>query len=192
MSAMLTYFSLIVTRQGLAAKGKNRNSRGSLPDKDMRDQEHHVRHSVRSARRVYLVQRQDRALGGREAPRTVARPSLRILRVRGRAGLWRDDLQVHGAFRALPPLGRNPRFQDPVLGRRARRRQGARGVQERLPELLCPAGGVARQRDDGRRGAELDHPCRHRDLGLAVHVRRRAEDAAASASISPIIAVPTR
>src|SRR4051812_23827053 len=119
MSAMLTYFSLIVTRQGLAAKGKNRNSRGNRSRS-----ESNVRHSVRSARRIYLVQRQDRALGGREAPRIVARTSLRIIRVRGRARLWRDDLQEQGTFRALPPLRRNSRFQDPVFGRRDRRRQG--------------------------------------------------------------------
>ena len=50
-------------------------------------------------------------------------------------------------------------------------RQGQRSRQ-----LLCPAGRLARQRNDGGRGAELDDPCRHRGLGLAEHVRRRDQD----------------
>ena len=44
-----------------------------------------------------------------------------------------------------------------------------------LARRLCPPRGVARQRDDGRRRPALQDSCRHRRLGLAVHVRSGRE-----------------
>ena len=49
---------------------------------------------------VIWYRRQARALGRRQDARADARPALCELRVRGRARLWRRDLQVHRAFRA--------------------------------------------------------------------------------------------
>ena len=46
-------------------------------------------------------------------------------------------------------------------------------AKNNFAELLCAARRLARQRDDGGRGAELDDPRRHRGLGLAEHVRHR-------------------
>ena len=95
-------------------------------------------------------------------------------RVRGRARLWRRDLQVDRALRAPEALRRHPRFRNPLLGRRDRRRQEAGAREERQEGSLCPPGRLARLGDDGRLGAEQHHPSRHRQLGMAELFRPRA------------------
>ena len=95
------------------------------------------------------------------------RPALRQLRVRGRARLWRQDLQDHRARRAAEEVGPGARLRDPLFGRRDRRRQATGRRQERPEGRLCPPGRLARLGDDGRLGAEQHHPPRHRLLGMA-------------------------
>ena len=57
---------------------------------------------------------------------------------------------------------------------------------------LCASGRLARLGDDGRLGAEQQHPSRHRQLGMAELFRSRRSGLRASGSISPIIAGPIR
>ena len=65
-------------------------------------------------------------------------------RVRGRARLWRRDLQEHRAFRAAEALGQDARLRDSLFGRRDRRRQAAGAREERPDGRLCAAGRLAR------------------------------------------------
>ena len=66
-----------------------------------------VRFAFRPARRLHLDERQPCRLAGRQAACSVARTTLCVLRVRGRACLWRPHFQVHGAFGAVPEPRRN-------------------------------------------------------------------------------------
>ena len=129
---------------------------------------------------------------GRQSARAHPRPALRELRVRGRARLWRHDLQEHRAFRAAEALRQHPRLRNSLFGRRDRRRQAAGAREERQEGSLCPPGRLARLGEAGRLGAEQHDPSRHRQLGMAELFRSRRSGSRASGSISPNIAGPIR
>src|SRR5689334_21091680 len=67
------------------------------------------------ARWLDLVRRRACSLARCEAACADARPALRELRVRRRARLWRRNLQVARAYRAVDQFGQDARFHDPVL-----------------------------------------------------------------------------
>src|SRR3569833_2941034 len=77
------------------------------------------------ARWLDLVRWRTHTLEGRENPRPDARPALRQHGVRGRARLWRRNLQVARAHRTPDPLGEATRFRHSVFRRRDRSRQAA-------------------------------------------------------------------
>src|SRR5712691_1277603 len=102
-------------------------------------------------------------MGRRQRPCPDPRAALRQLRVRGRARLWRQDLQGHRTFGAAEEFRAHPGFRDSVVGRRDRRCQAAGRRQEQPAGCLCPPGGLARLGDDGRVGTDQHHPSRRRD-----------------------------
>src|SRR6516162_5939005 len=65
----------------------------------------HGRKTVRPPRGGHLVRRQAGALGRGHAARALPRLALRELGVRGRARLWRRNLQMHRAFGAAQAIG---------------------------------------------------------------------------------------
>src|SRR5215813_11394009 len=65
----------------------------------------HGRKTVRPPRWGHLVRRQARALGRGYAARALPRLALCELGVRGRARLWRRNLQMHRAFGAAEAIG---------------------------------------------------------------------------------------
>ena len=131
--------------------------------------------SLRSARRLHLDERRVRQMGGRQDPCADARPALCQRRVRGRARLWRRDLQADRAHRAPARIGAHPRLQDSLLRRRDRRRLPHAAQEAGLRGRLCAADRLARQRADGRFGAEQPHQLRHRHLAVAELFRSGAE-----------------
>ena len=120
------------------------------------------------------------------------RAALRQLRVRGRARLWRRDLQVHRTFGTAQALGAGARFRNPLHGRRDRCGQTPGPGEERAAGRLCAAGRLARLGDDGRLGAEQHDPPRHRHLAVAELFRSGAASSRASGSTWPTIAGPIR
>ena len=124
---------------------------------------------LRSARRRHLVRRQARAAG--RTPRSACADAWAALcqrRVRGRARLWRRDLQVHRAFRAAEALGAassTSRF--PIRSPRSTPPSGWCSRSNGQQGRLCPPDRLARLARDGRLGAEQHDPPRHRDLGVA-------------------------
>ena len=79
-------------------------------------------------------------------------------------------------FGAVPNLGGTARFRNSLFRGGIGQGEATRCRQKQSAKLLCPPGRLARQRNDGGRGAEFDDQRRHRRLGLAEHVRRRAEN----------------
>ena len=103
-----------------------------------------------------------------------------------------EIFKMHRAFRAAEALGQDPRFRDPLFGRRDRRRQEAGAGEERQEGSLCPPGRLARLGDDGRLGAEQHHPSRHRHAGNGRAISIPSSGSRASGSTSPTIAGPIR
>src|SRR5690349_18564334 len=97
-----------------------------------------------------LVRRAARTLEGGQAPRSHACSPLWVERVRGRARLWGRDLQVDPAFRAPEAVRSDPRFRNPLYGRRDRCRQAPRSREEWAEGRLPAPGRLARLGDDGR------------------------------------------
>ena len=131
--------------------------------------------SFRPARRLHLDERRVRQMGGRQDPRAHPWPALCQRRVRGRARLWRRDLQADRAYRAAARIGAAARLQDSLQRRRDRRRLPQAAEEAGLHRRLCPADRLARQRADGRVGAEQPHQLRHRHLAVAELFRPGAE-----------------
>src|SRR5260370_531324 len=69
------------------------------------EENRHGRKTVRPPRWGHLVRRQAGALGRGHAARALPRLALRELGVRGRARLWRRNLQMHRAFAAPEAIG---------------------------------------------------------------------------------------
>src|SRR6516225_11602549 len=113
------------------------------------EENRHGRKTVRPPRWGHLVRRQAGALGRGDAARALPRLALRELGVRGRARLWRRDLQMHRAFAAAEAIGRAARLRHPLLGRRNRRRQAVAAGKERPDRRLCAADLLARLGNDG-------------------------------------------
>ena len=112
---------------------------------------------VRQDRRRHLVRRQTGAVGRRQRPCADPRAALCEQRVRGRARLWRHHLQEHRTFGAAEEFGADPRFRDPLVGGRDRRRQAPRAAKERSARRLCPTDSLARFGNDGSVGAGQHH-----------------------------------
>ena len=102
--------------------------------------------------------------------------ALRFQRLRGRARLWRRDLQVERAFDPPAQVGRDHGFQDSLFGGGAQRCQGQGCRAQRRGRSIRPPRGLARLGDDGRIGPAQQDPRGHRHLGLAVDVRSRDQD----------------
>ena len=136
-----------------------------------------VRFALRPARRVHLDERQSGRLEGSQASCAFARSALCLLRLRGRARLWRPYFQIGRTFGAVQNLGGTARFRDSLFRGGTGQGEAARRRQEQSAKLLRPPDCLARQRNDGGRGAEFDDQRRHRRLGLAEHVRHRAKNA---------------
>src|SRR5262249_1241223 len=69
------------------------------------EEKRHGRKTVRPPRGGHLVRPQAPALGPGHAARALPRPALCELGVRGRARLWRRNLQVHRALAAAEAIG---------------------------------------------------------------------------------------
>ena len=88
------------------------------------------------------------------------------------AGRFSNRRNIPSASNA-PPMCSISKFP---IRRRARCGQAARRRQEQSHRLLCAPCRLARQRDDGGRGAEFDDQYRDRGLAVAEHVQCRRED----------------
>src|SRR5208283_2795910 len=146
---ILTYFRAVASPRPAAPRFRRRRFPESSKNGDA---------AFRSARWRDLVQWRPHALARGEAPCPVTRLALRLRRLRRRARIWRQNLQVAAAFGAISPLRATAGLRDPLQRRGARRRQGRRRQGERHAGLLRAAYRLARQRDDGRRRATLDDP----------------------------------
>ncbi len=116
-------------------------------------------------RRMDLAGRPVHALARGQGARTDARAALRLGRVRGRADVWRRDLQADRAYRAALQVCGNPRLFNPLHGGADRR--GVQGdLREEQPRrLLRPPDRLARLRADGRLGPADQDPRRRSPPG---------------------------
>ena len=98
-------------------------------------------------------------------------------RVRGRARLWRRDLQVDRAFRA--PARNRAQILDFEIPYTVAEIDAAKRLvlqKNGMQRRLSAPGRLARLGDDGRRGSAQQDPPRHRRLGMAELFRPGPED----------------